>query len=59
MLHLVGKYDHIIIDVGGRDTGSLRAALTVADAILIPFQPRSVDLWTAAATVAASGGGRW
>jgi chromosome partitioning protein len=49
MLHLAGKYDRIIIDVGGRDTGSLRAALTVADAILIPFQPRSVDLWTAAA----------
>jgi hypothetical protein len=24
----------------------LRATLTVADAILIPFQPRSVDLWT-------------
>jgi chromosome partitioning protein len=23
----------------------LRAALTVADAILVPFQPRSVDLW--------------
>ena len=49
MLHLVRKYDHIVIDVGGRDTGSLRAALTVADAVLIPFQPRSVDLWTAAA----------
>jgi len=31
--------------VGGRDTGSPRAALTVSDAILIPFRPRSVDLW--------------
>jgi chromosome partitioning protein len=48
MLHLTRKYDWIVIDVGGRDTGSLRAALTVADVILIPFQPRSVDLWTAA-----------
>jgi chromosome partitioning protein len=48
MLHLTRKYNRIIIDVGGRDTGSLRAALTVADVILIPFQPRSVDLWTAA-----------
>jgi hypothetical protein len=37
--------DEIVIDVGGRDTSSLRAALTVSDAILIPFQPRSVDLW--------------
>jgi chromosome partitioning protein len=42
---LRAKYQEIIIDVGGRDTGSLRAALTVSDAILIPFQPRSVDLW--------------
>lgn len=39
------KYDDIVIDVGGRDTGSLRAALTVADTILIPVQPRSFDLW--------------
>jgi chromosome partitioning protein len=46
MKQLAEKYDEIIIDVGGRDTGSLRAALTVADAILVPFQPRSIDLWT-------------
>ena len=42
---LTSKYDHIIIDVGGRDTGSLRAALTVAHLVLIPVQPRSFDLW--------------
>lgn len=42
---LAPKYDHIVIDVGGRDTGSLRAALTVADVLLIPVQPRSFDLW--------------
>ena len=47
MKRLREKYRHIVIDVGGRDTGSLRAALTVGDAILIPFQPRSVDLWVA------------
>jgi chromosome partitioning protein len=41
------KYDEIVIDVGGRDTGSLRAALTITDMVLIPFQPRSVDLWAA------------
>ncbi|GAB3282812.1 AAA family ATPase [Larkinella harenae] len=40
------KYDHIIIDVGGRDTTSQRAALTVADVAMIPFVPRSFDLWT-------------
>jgi chromosome partitioning protein len=42
---LAAKYDDIIIDVGGRDTGSLRAALTVADVLLIPVQPRSFDVW--------------
>lgn len=39
------KYDDILIDVGGRDTGSLRAALTVAQTLLIPVQPRSFDIW--------------
>lgn len=42
---LAPKYTDIVIDVGGRDTGSLRAALTVADTVLIPVQPRSFDLW--------------
>src|SRR5215475_2709967 len=42
---LASKYDDIIIDVGGRDTGSLRAALTVAHTLLIPVQPRSFDIW--------------
>ena len=43
---LAGKYDDIIIDTGGRDTTSQRAALTVADMVLIPFVPRSFDVWT-------------
>jgi chromosome partitioning protein len=42
---LRAKYRDIVIDVGGRDTGSLRAALTVADAVLIPVLPRSFDIW--------------
>jgi chromosome partitioning protein len=42
---LAVKYGDIIIDVGGRDTGSLRAALTVADVLLVPVQPRSFDVW--------------
>lgn len=42
---LASKYDDIIIDVGGRDTGSLRAALTITDTLLIPVQPRSFDIW--------------
>ncbi len=40
------KYEDIVIDVGGRDTASQRAALAVADVLLIPFAPTSVDLWT-------------
>lgn len=35
----------IIMDAGGRDTESLRAALTVSDTLLIPVQRRSFDLW--------------
>lgn len=42
---LAPKYADIVIDVGGRDTGSLRAALTVADTVLIPVQPRTFDIW--------------
>ena len=42
---LAPKYDDIVIDVGGRDTGSLRAALTVTDTLLIPVQPRTFDIW--------------
>ena len=49
MKTLAEKYQEIVIDAGGRDTGSLRAALTVSDLVLIPFIPRSVDLWTGAA----------
>jgi len=40
------KYQDIIIDTGGRDTTSQRAALTVADMLLVPFVPRSFDVWT-------------
>jgi chromosome partitioning protein len=42
---LATKYDDIVIDVGGRDTGSLRAALTITDTFLVPVLPRSFDLW--------------
>jgi len=40
------KYDHIVIDTGGRDTASQRAALFVSDVYLIPFAPRSYEIWT-------------
>lgn len=45
-LRLSEKYQTIIIDSGGRDTASQRAALSVADILLVPFIPRSFDIWT-------------
>lgn len=45
-LRLAGKYADVVIDTGGRDTSSQRAALTVADMLLVPFVPRSFDVWT-------------
>jgi chromosome partitioning protein len=43
---LAGKYGDVIIDTGGRDTASQRAALTVATVLLVPCLPRSFDIWT-------------
>lgn len=42
---LAPRYAHTIIDVGGGDSGSLRAALTISHLVLIPTAPRSFDLW--------------
>jgi chromosome partitioning protein len=47
---LAQRYGDIVIDVGGRDTASLRAALTVSDLLVIPAVPRSFDLWGVDAT---------
>src|SRR5256885_1937234 len=49
---MTDKYADILIDVGGRDTASQRAALAVADRLAIPFPPTSVDLWTTDTVVA-------
>jgi chromosome partitioning protein len=46
ILKLKNKYDDIVIDTGGRDTTSQRAALTVSDVFVVPFIPRSFDMWT-------------
>ena len=43
---LKDNYDDVIIDAGGRDTASQRAALSIADILLIPFPPRTFDIWT-------------
>lgn len=39
------KWDDIVIDVGGRDSTALRASLILADVLLVPFAPRSYDVW--------------
>ena len=42
------KYDDVVIDAGGRDSGALRAALVLSDALLVPFMPRALDVWALA-----------
>ena len=46
VMNLKEKYDDIVIDTGGRDTTSQRAALAVSDIFVVPFIPRSFDIWT-------------
>ena len=48
ILKMSPDYDDIIIDCGGRDTASLRAALTVSDIFLVPIKPMSFDIWATA-----------
>lgn len=43
---LVGRYEDIVIDAGGRESIDLRAALTVADIAILPVQASQFDLWT-------------
>ena len=38
----------MVIDAGGRNSGALRAALVLTDVLLVPFLPRSVDVWALA-----------
>ncbi len=40
-----GKYEDVVIDAGGRDSAALRAAMVLSDVLLVPFLPRSVDVW--------------
>lgn len=46
VLKFAPKFDDILIDVGGRDTTSQRAALAVSHVALFPFVGRAVDMWT-------------
>ena len=46
LLKLKKDYDDIIVDTAGRDTTSQRSALCVANKLILPFKPSSVDIWT-------------
>jgi chromosome partitioning protein len=46
--HMARRYEDVIIDAGGRDSTALRAALLISDAVLVPFAPRSFDVWALA-----------
>jgi chromosome partitioning protein len=46
LLSLSQHYDVVIIDCGGQDNLALRAAMSVADHVLIPLRPKRRDLKT-------------
>lgn len=46
LMKLKDNYDDIIVDTGGRDTTSQRSALSIADKLILPFKPSSIDIWT-------------
>ncbi len=48
---LAGKYDHVVIDAGARDSQELRTALLAADLVLCPFRPSQADVDTASQLV--------
>lgn len=39
------QFDYVVIDAGGRDSTALRAALVLCAAVVVPFAPRSLDMW--------------
>lgn len=42
------KFDAVVIDAGGRDSAALRAALVLSGVVVVPFAPRSLDMWALA-----------
>jgi chromosome partitioning protein len=39
------KFQDVVIDCGARDSESLRLSLILADVVLVPVQPRGLDIW--------------
>ncbi len=46
LISLSQHYDYMIVDCGGQDNLALRAAMSVADHVLIPLRPKRRDLKT-------------
>lgn len=46
LIDRAGRYELVLVDVGGADSMALRAALAVATLVLIPFRPKRRDLKT-------------
>lgn len=46
IVRLGEKFDDVVVDVGGQDSVNQRAALVVADILLVPVFPSSFDVWT-------------
>jgi len=40
-----GQFDCVVVDAGGRDSTALRAALILSAVVVVPFAPRSLDMW--------------
>ncbi|WP_394176147.1 AAA family ATPase [Thalassotalea litorea] len=47
LLSLNEHYDYVIVDCGGQDNLALRAAMSVAEHVLIPLRPKRRDIKTA------------
>ena len=46
LLSLAQHYDYMVVDCGGQDNLALRAAMSVADHVVIPLRPKRRDLKT-------------
>jgi len=46
LLSLGQHYDYVVVDCGGQDNLALRAAMSVADHVVIPLRPKRRDLKT-------------
>jgi len=46
LISLAQHYDYVVVDCGGQDNLALRAAMSVADHVVIPLRPKRRDLKT-------------